>query len=125
MFAAAHARPGRISEGLRRAFGQQISSGASLQADRARRRKNRELRTGRIADWHLWRQFKLARPGLVSDQLSTDRVAPAVSSLLRRRFQSRMSDALGKFPDSERDRKRAFQSLNQNLDARRERRAPV
>src|SRR5260370_25739843 len=36
-----------------------------------------------------------------------------------------MSDALGKFPDTERDRKRAFQSLDQNLAARRERRAPV
>src|SRR5437016_1721898 len=45
MFAAAHARPGRISERLRDPFAQQISSSASLLDHDSRRRKNRQLRT--------------------------------------------------------------------------------
>ena len=110
MFAATHARSRRISQRLRRAFCQQISPGASLQPDRARRRESRELRAGGIANRNFRRQFKLARPGLVSDQLSAHRVAPAISSLLRRRFQSGMPDSLGKFSDAQRNRERAFQS---------------
>ena len=49
---------------------------------------------GGIANQHLRRQLELARPGLVPDQFSPDRIAPEISSLLRRRFQSRMPDRL-------------------------------
>src|SRR5437016_13995500 len=84
MFVATNARSGRISERLRSPFAQQIPPIASLLDHDSGRRKNRQLRTGRIADRHLWRQLQLARPGLVSDQLPLDRIAPAISSLLRR-----------------------------------------
>src|SRR5437773_7173584 len=83
MFAPAHARPGRISERLRGSFAQQISSDASILDHGARRGKNRQLRAGGIANGNFRRQFQLARPGLASNQLPPNRIAPAISSLLR------------------------------------------
>src|SRR5438876_2144216 len=104
MFAEAHARSRGISQRLRRALSEQISQRPSLRPDYARRRKNRELRGGRVADWYLRRQLKLARAGLVPDQLSAHRVTPTISSLLWRRFQSGMSHRLRPLHEFERNR---------------------
>src|SRR2546421_2030139 len=65
MLAPAHARSGRISERLWSPFAEQISSGASLLDHDSRRRKNRQLRTGGIANRNFRGQLELARPGLV------------------------------------------------------------
>src|SRR5438874_11971604 len=71
--ASAHARPERIPQRLRRPVAQQISPGASVFAYHSGRTKNRRLRTSGIAELDFRRQFKLARPGLVPDQLFADR----------------------------------------------------
>src|SRR5437867_10999197 len=118
MFATAHARSRGIPQRLRRALSEQISQRTSLRPDRARRRKNRELRTRGVADRYLWWQFKLARTGLVPDQLSAHRVTPAISSLLRGRFQGGVPDRLRPIPASERSRQRTLQSVDQTLAAR-------
>src|SRR4030095_5550836 len=115
MSASAHARSGRIFERLRHSFGEQVSSGSSLSPDCSRRRENRKLRTGRVTNWNLWRQLQLARSGLVSYQLSADRVTPAVPSLLWRRFQGRMPDPLRSLFDIEGSRQRTIKSSDQAL----------
>src|SRR5947208_16038026 len=117
MFAPPHARSELISERLRRALREQISPGTSLCPDRPRRNKSRELRPGRITNGNIRRQFKLARPGLVPDQLFTDRISPTVSSLLRRRFQSGMSYRLRAIHGFTSNRRLTFQSVDQDLDA--------
>src|SRR5436853_3390132 len=118
MFAATHARSGRISKRLRSPLAQQISPGASLLDHDSWRRKNCQLRAGRIADRNFRRQLELARAGLVPDQLPFNRIAPAVSSLLRRRFQSRMPDWFRALHAPQRSRERTFESIDQDLDAR-------
>src|ERR1700719_3116635 len=118
MFAATDARSAGISERLRRAFRQQISQGSSLRSKRPRWRKDCQLRTGRIADRNLWRQLKLARTGLVSDQLPADRIASAISPLLWRRFQGGIPHRFWKFHALERSRQRTFESPDQTLAAR-------
>src|SRR2546429_2625269 len=81
--APTHARSGGISERLRHSFGEQVSPGSSLSIDCPRPRENGELRTSRITNWNLRWQLKLAWPSLVSYQLPSDRIAPAVPPLLR------------------------------------------
>src|SRR5262245_6952998 len=54
------------------------------------------LRAGRIGGRTVWRQFELARPRLVSGELSDRGIFAKVSSLLWRRFQNRVSNGLGK-----------------------------
>src|SRR5207302_8229458 len=73
----------------------------------------------------LRRQLKLARPDLVPDQLSPHRVAPAVSSLLRGRFQGRMPNRFRVLSALEGNRQRTFQSSDQTLAARRQWRSTV
>ena len=119
MSAPPHARSGRISERLRRSFAEQVSPGTSLSfLTCTAKQKRRELRASGIADRDLRRQLELARAGLVPDQLSAHRVAPKISSLLRRRFQSRMPDRFRHIPDVERDRERTIKSPNPTLAAR-------
>ena len=61
---------------------------------------------GRIGFARVRRQFELARAGVDAGQLSADRVAIRISSLLRRRVSRRVSDRLGTEVLAERDRRR-------------------
>src|SRR2546421_6957381 len=52
------------------------------------------VRAGRVHERALRRQLELARAGLVPRELPSDRVAPEVSSLLRRRHEGPVPDGL-------------------------------
>ena len=56
------------------------------------------------------RQLELARPDLVPAQFPHHRIAAEISSLLRQRFQSRVPERFGPFPDPRGDRERAGSS---------------
>ena len=74
---------------------------------RRRPRTSRRLRARRVDDGTLWRQLQLARADLVSGELSADRVAAEVPSLLRRRLQGGVPDRFGADDDALGSRRRS------------------
>ena len=77
------------------------------------------LRAGRIDDRPLRRQFQLARPDLVSRQLSANRVPAEIPSLSGRRLSRRVPDRIRATTDLARGRHGAFQPARADLPARR------
>ena len=102
-----HARRDRIPVGLRRALAVQISREQSLCVRARRATGSASIMCRAMRNHGVRRQFQLARPDLVPGQFSDDRVAAAVSQLLRRRFQGRMPGRLGQSAASGRGRGRA------------------
>src|SRR6266545_1104828 len=84
MRAAAHARRDRVPRALRRARALALPRRTSIHAGSRRGALHRRVFTGRVDQRAVRRQLELARADLAAGQLLADRVAAAVSSLLRR-----------------------------------------
>ena len=85
------ARRDVVPIGFRCSFPLQALRTASLCLRARRHPVERQLCPGRVGDGDVRRQLELARPDLDAGKLSDHRIAAAVSQLLRRRLQGRMS----------------------------------
>ena len=114
----AHAGRDRVPLGLRRARALQVPRGPSLRVRLRRRHAGREVSAGGVGQRRVRRQLQLARADLVPGQLSADRVAAEVPSLLRRRLQDRMPDRLRQLRHHRTGRRRAEPAPLPDLPAR-------
>ena len=85
----------RISFRSRRAGAVARASRQAVRVPSQRRQLLHPLSAGGIGLARVRRQFELARAGVDAGELSADRIAVRVSSLLRRRVPRRVSDRLG------------------------------
>src|SRR5579885_2010525 len=70
-----------------------LPQGPSVRGSRERANQSRRLRACRINHGNFWRQFQLARTGLVPRQLPYRRIAAEISSLLWRGLPHRVPHA--------------------------------
>src|SRR5271167_1441136 len=100
------ARRNGVPERPRRAGAFKNPRGETVSPRMRRHDARSPLLAGRSVLRTVRRELQLARAGLDADELSAHRVAAKVPSLLRRRFQSRVPDWLGKIHDPERGGRR-------------------